>query len=62
LQNDAHCGGEATDKYLLLFQKYNAIGIVTTWAVPNSLNDSTVEEWLMKIASDLDATFEENAN
>lgn len=59
-QNDSHCGGEASDKYSLIFQRYNAVGIVISWAVPNSIDDNSVQGWLNQIGSELDATFKEN--
>ena len=59
-QEDSHCNSETTDKYSLVFQRGNAIGIVITWAVPNSVDNNNVQEWLNQIATGLDITFGEN--
>jgi hypothetical protein len=60
-QDDGYCNGETNDMYSLLFQRYNAIGVIKTWSVPNSVDDNGVREWLNVIATELDTTFKENS-
>ena len=61
-QPDEHCGNKISDMYSLLFQRNNAIGIVKAWSVPNSVDYKSVQEWLNRIATELDTTFRENSN
>ncbi len=55
-QADDHCNYESSEHFTLLFQRYNAIGIIKTWTHPNS-NNASIQEWLNQIAKELDSTF-----
>jgi hypothetical protein len=60
-QDDSHCGGETSDTYSLLFQRFNTIGIIKTWSVKNSIDKNSVQEWLNRIAIELDTTLKDNS-